>query len=602
MANSSTVPSSTNVVNPFYIGQDNNYDDNDDDGQHSNLINKDWADEVDDEEDDADDGYYDPADSQQPYHDDRRRQRQQGYDGPKQGGFSNLRPRQTLNLLHNNTHEPQYWKYGLLLGLVVLLVFFMNEGRKDDGTTAYSSLIDMIPDDVDEIRLVLLGERHSGVTWMQERLEECFPQKYISTRLQRNGHFFQDDESSLPIRLQNDLIVLHMTLNIYDWLEQMRRSPDYSPNHVAKHPEGGHLIPLDWNEFLTRPWTMPRPERDIKFWEQISKLELDGEVESIECQMRFHYSKVVSCVRHGVGGPDNPIYELRIDKDDESPYESIIDLRAAKIRNHQNVIGWKRVRKVITSQYERVGEDMKKILQEIVQITGWEIACTGEVLPPSLDRLNDMPVEFVEYVTQHADWDAEGLVSYEPRTVAEMTLPGPNKNTGASSSITKQTGKTSNTQGTGSVSSESKDRTEDEKLKKYAPGKSKSSNSATTTVSYETKAEKAKDLSGTSTDKLVDSKTSSNIETTTKKAIDDEKKKDAKKSREKAPAGSSGSTTSSVTPVDNKETNLDDKSGTKNNSTNKQSTESSETAEKKETRHKKDEKEKDDKEKDPDSV
>ncbi|KAL3923931.1 MAG: hypothetical protein SGILL_001353 [Bacillariaceae sp.] len=331
---------------------------------------------------------------------------------------------------NGNNHSPQLWKYALLaVVLVAVLVLWNDNSDKEHSGDDYISLIDEIPKD--DYRLVILGERHSGTTWLHDRLQECYPLATVSSTLKRPGYFFQQEPSKqeqAKHHHQQDTIVLHLTLNIYDWLEQMRASPEYAPNHVGLHEEG-HIVPLEWHEFLLKPWTTERPERDLAF---------QNETEPV-CQLGFHYNQVVSCMETLTGGTDNPIYELNQENDGihiektkdknivaSKPYDSIIEMRGAKIRNHQNVQTWKSVKKFITVPYETAGKEFKsRILDEIGQFAGWKPSCSGNVLPPTRERTASMTKEFVHFVTAMADWDtAESLVSYEPWTEADMDAKG----------------------------------------------------------------------------------------------------------------------------------------------------------------------------------
>ncbi|KAG7348141.1 hypothetical protein IV203_016846 [Nitzschia inconspicua] len=305
-------------------------------------------------------------------------------------------------------HKPRLWKFGSLAIVLILALFFWNQGDNVDSND-YVSMIDEIPND--EYRLIILGERHSGTSWLQARLHECFPHAFILSSLQRPGFLFQDEPAKDEFH-NSEAIVIHLTLNIYDWVEQMRMSPEYAPNHVGIHKEG-HVIPLPWDDFLSKPWTMDRPERDFAL----------RNITDSTCQFGFQYDQVVSCAEKPPGGPDNPIYELN--SFNGSPYDSILSLRAAKLRNHQTVQKWKIVKKFLTHSYEHIGKEFKsRVLNEIKDFTGWAALCSGDVLPPSRERTASMSTQYVEYVTQNADWEAEGLVSYKPWTVSDIREKG----------------------------------------------------------------------------------------------------------------------------------------------------------------------------------
>ena len=86
-------------------------------------------------------------------------------------------------------------------------------------------------------------------------MKECYKEAHVTSSLQRLAYFFQDDQSSQ----QHDAVVLHVTLNVFDWVENMRKSPRYAPNH------GTESKPMEWKTFLEKEWTMKRPDRDLKY-------------------------------------------------------------------------------------------------------------------------------------------------------------------------------------------------------------------------------------------------------------------------------------------------------------------------------------------------
>jgi len=342
-------------------------------------------------------------------------------------------------------HTPQAWKHVLIIvGTIVLIISGSSISSEKNGTSNTTNSLSLIDGEVpdDDFRIVVLGERHSGTDWMRNRIKECFPHADVSTQLQRMGYFFQDDEATARAKEVQKLgrgvkhrekrnrkfpriIVVHVTLNAYDWLEQMRLSPDYAPDHVGTHEDLGHAVPLDWEEFLSKPWTTERPETDLPFANKTGPV----------CQMDFSYDEVVSCVgpwdsmeTTAAAGIGDPMYELQNEgKRHGTPFASVLDLRSAKLRNHHGVLdSWPSVEKMIQVSYETTTQNFKtQLLHEILEFTGWNggsyehngstLPCNGNFLPPSLDSSSGMTLEFVDYVTKNIDWDTEGSVaSYKP--------------------------------------------------------------------------------------------------------------------------------------------------------------------------------------------
>lgn len=301
----------------------------------------------------------------------------------------------------------------LPVAIVLVLIFLSvslsasdNDGNDNNNNNSPKSLKDVQSTQ----HLVIIGERHSGVPWMLTKLNECYPNAYISTSLQRIGYFFQDDETS---QLHNS-IVLHASLDIYDWLEQMRQQPEYMPRHVESvDSETGYITPLDWPTFLQTPWALEeRPARDLPFQNHTGPV----------CQLEFSYDRVMSCVQDRKGfGLDNPIYELQ---EDGSPFPSILELRAAKLYNHLAVSEWKTVRRVIPVQYHQLGSQdyfETAVLEKIEQVAPhFQRHCASKILPPSLSKTSEMSLDFVQYINAHANWDAEALVGYEAWNEADI--------------------------------------------------------------------------------------------------------------------------------------------------------------------------------------
>mmetsp|Transcript_5057 Transcript_5057/g.12920 ORF Transcript_5057/g.12920 Transcript_5057/m.12920 type:complete len:566 (+) Transcript_5057:91-1788(+) len=352
----------------------------------------------------------------------------------------------------NRRHRAPLWKYGIVFLTVVMVVLF-REDHQASTTGGDVSLIEKkIAEDNDEYRIVVLGERHSGTNWMRKRLRECFPHINVSTNLQRPGNFFQDDEETARSKYEQnlgsgddktspkmddyrDIIVVHMTLNAYDWLEQMRLSPEYAPDHTGTHKELGHVVPLGWEEFISKPWTMERPPTDLPLANETGPV----------CKMGFQYHEVVSCSgsENGIGAP---MYELQREKKG-LPFKSIIDLRTAKLKNHNGVQeSWPSVKKMVQVKYETLAQDFKELLEQIQELTERDDAKDGEngisnlpcnvnVLPPSYDSSNEMTLEFVDYVTKFVDWEIEqSIASYVSWTESDIAaksirLPKAAKNT-----------------------------------------------------------------------------------------------------------------------------------------------------------------------------
>jgi hypothetical protein len=209
-----------------------------------------------------------------------------------------------------------------------------------------------------EIRLI--GERHSGTKFIISTLQQCFdsnnkgnlaPHKSFEVSVRRDflrpKHWFQPIGPKLD---QTNRIVIAAFRDPYEWVAAMIQNPYHSPNHyVALNESNGddwHPIPLPWQEFVHRPWTMNRTKYD---W-NIAPTKRYAQ----KCLLGFKYHELVPCIWQNLTMPVNvrwgyiPIYEQRRRRDNQIiyinrhervteealPFENILQMRADKILNH----------------------------------------------------------------------------------------------------------------------------------------------------------------------------------------------------------------------------------------------------------------------------
>lgn len=261
----------------------------------------------------------------------------------------------------------------------------------------------------------IVGERHSGTKFLTSQLQKCFPRRTrFSFRVHRDfirsKHFFQ------PI-LDQDLsqsIIVVIVRDPVDWVAAMREKPYHSPFHMKGFND--KAIPLDWHDFVTRPWTMPR----LPGWENRTD-DSDPKL----CQDNFHREEVVPCEYNESSGliPDNffrgfyPLYEMQRDGSGR-PFSSIIDLRNEKIVNFvlelpmlTDVAGFMVVR------YEDIllkGMDfVLKRLQKMLRLPDKAMNLCKNI-PPQPDRLKARAVadDFRKYIVEHMDSHLESLLGY----------------------------------------------------------------------------------------------------------------------------------------------------------------------------------------------
>ena len=228
-------------------------------------------------------------------------------------------------------------------------------------------------------------------------LSECFNQSLsVRHRLTRYKHWFQYPNAT---KYKHNTLVVAMFRDPYHWLEAMRDRPHHSPEHLRKN----------WTEFLTIPWTTERVGLDLE------------SPKDARCQEDFAYNEIVSChekplaleawpeEKVGYSGI-KPFYELRQDGSGE-PFDNIMEMRAAKIRNFLAVKDYEGVADLWVNKYEyllKVGT--QRMLDEISELTGVPYKCMPS--PPQDRPKRPLSPDFVEYVNKHLDWSAEQLIGY----------------------------------------------------------------------------------------------------------------------------------------------------------------------------------------------
>ena len=298
-------------------------------------------------------------------------------------------------------------------------------------------------------QISLLGERNSGTNWVTSLLNSCFPTIPVNVHLVRWKHWFQDD---IDDNVRLDTFVVHSVVNPYDWLELMRTVPRDMPNHMymySDQPPSRALSDraglIDWKTFVSRPWSMARPISDI------DALQRNG-TQDRYCQSSFRYLEVIPCLLsdrqmqrekqklikrysllkigairpfpniwttlqfeppHTKTGAVSPLYEM--DRNNIGvPYNSIIDMRRDKLLNHMSVQSWEWVKGYALAPIEKMGdpEFVQAFLSEISSVVGIEATCTNLPKPTFSSKLDSVPAEFIEWVTNNTDWTTEALVGY----------------------------------------------------------------------------------------------------------------------------------------------------------------------------------------------
>lgn len=244
-----------------------------------------------------------------------------------------------------------------------------------------------------------LGERHCGTNWIYNHLRDCFGQQIpVLRHLSRYKHWFQFDN---PKRLQskNSSLVIAQFRNPYEWVEAMRQVPHHAPLHIN----------LQWHDFVTKPWTMPRWGIDLEIPNELKDKPI--------CGQSFTFNETIPChpdiFRTGKDiFPTPPHYELRHDGSG-IPYESIIHLRRDKILNFLNISNYEGISDLWDVQYEEfVDNGTDDILRRIENVTGLKAQC--KPIPAQVyKKRKDLDPEFVQWMNQNVDWDVEKKIGYQ---------------------------------------------------------------------------------------------------------------------------------------------------------------------------------------------
>ena len=262
-------------------------------------------------------------------------------------------------------------------------------------------------------------------------MNECFNHTIaIERKLKRYKHWFQDENVGEPIEPRT--LVVALFRNPFEWVEAMRKKvrtflcEDDSIRcilvlksqlslfyHASKpHHAPAHMFIEDWREFVSKPWTMKRVGKDLN-------MSIEDRSKKNVCQEYFMYKDVISCHTRPYDedffnkthfSEHQPFYEMRNDGSGQ-PFDNILKMRAAKIRNFLATKNYADVEKLIVLQYERLVESgTKGLIQNIVDLTGVEAKCG--VYPPQDRRKRHIDRELIQYLMKNLDWDAENMLGY----------------------------------------------------------------------------------------------------------------------------------------------------------------------------------------------
>jgi hypothetical protein len=273
----------------------------------------------------------------------------------------------------------------------------------------------------------VVGERHSGTKWITTEMQNCFyfapESKPFIGRIERDfvrsKHFFQS------LRYGRDYsrsIVVVIVRNPVDWVVAMSQVPYHSPNHVA-NMTSETITPLPWNEFVSKPWTMPRPDGEKGL---LKRMETETWLKTKAiCQTNFHFEEVIPCrpktmindIPLGMRRAMFPVYELKRDGSGNA-YGNILELRADKIANHvlQLSLLFRLGGFVLVRYEDLLQKGTQHLMEQVAQIAGLPGRLPRKCKPakPQPNRLQQrsVPPELKEWVEANVDVRSEQLLGY----------------------------------------------------------------------------------------------------------------------------------------------------------------------------------------------
>ena len=315
----------------------------------------------------------------------------------------------------------------------------------------------------------LIGERHSGTKWMTQHLMDCFQSEEhrirVVSALSRWKHWFRKllcRESEIDavwhaVQVTHEVAGIHCrggwclrqskldcgrafsaresvdrghaskceskyqcivwsshgTDSSWCFMISLTRShlaslqPYHSPNHFN----------MTWNDFVSTPWTMERFGRDRALFEANLSTSNPQEWTEPTCQYRFRPHQAIPCLENKtvkVPGyrPVFALYELHHDGSGRA-YDTILQLRADKIRNFLQTASFRNVRGLYVVRYEdMVQNGTESLIRQLEKQLGVAAQCEPTE-PQSISR-RPLPRDFVDWMRQHVDWETERLIGYEP--------------------------------------------------------------------------------------------------------------------------------------------------------------------------------------------
>jgi hypothetical protein len=273
-----------------------------------------------------------------------------------------------------------------------------------------------------QIKVHLIGERNSGTKFLVQEMQECFQEMGIKIQrdlFNRNKHFFQDTNRFSSY--QQSHIVVAIFREPLEWVGAMIEKPYHMTEHQQGFDEQGVPIPLAWQDFVSKQWTMKnRSKYDYKLlaqWKQNPR-------KFLPCRTGMDFHQVMPCrfdpgtIPDKVVREQNPVYELkRGGAYNDEPYANILELRSDKIINFllevpllQDLGGYLAVR------FEDLLQNgTRSTLQEVARMIGMDelpISCKPQGPKPEMLGRRKIPDGLKAWVKEHLILHTEKLLGY----------------------------------------------------------------------------------------------------------------------------------------------------------------------------------------------
>ena len=227
---------------------------------------------------------------------------------------------------------------------------------------------------------------------------------------------------------ENSSVVVSMFRDPYSWVEAMRIEPHHAHDHLRWHRPRTNskknwkifAVPMEWKEFVTRPWIGVHGSTDE------SIRETRGGIDGAECMDSYSFYDAVPCTANDsqvIKGLGEYKYEYQHDGS-ERGYSNIVDLRRDKISNHLSVASFRGARAFFPYRFEDLNENgTGALIKSVEDATGLKARCNATVGKAPRRRLTkkritehaELSKDFIKWMNKFVDWEVESRIGYSKR-------------------------------------------------------------------------------------------------------------------------------------------------------------------------------------------